>query len=133
MITRCLAALSLAALNVPSPLPAQDHAASPPGGPDWLALVELPVLATAVVFGFLTAGALRGGRLGTGMILIAWGFLVMAVGHLHMQMQAVFGFDLFHALFGSAGGHGVWVAVLVVTWSLTATGFYRLYRASTRV
>ena len=41
----------------------------------WYSVIEIPALLAAVVFGFLTARALRGGRLGVGMQLIAWGFL----------------------------------------------------------
>jgi hypothetical protein len=99
----------------------------------WYALVEIPALAVAIVFGFLTARALKGGRFGSGMTLIAWGFLVMAIGHLHMQVEAVFGFNLFSAALGPAGGQVAWIAALLVTWTLTGLGFYRLYHASSRV
>jgi hypothetical protein len=99
----------------------------------WYALVELPALVIAIVFGFLTARALRGGRFGSGMTLIAWGFLVMAVGHLHMQLEAIFGFNIFSFALGSAGGQAAWLAALLVTWTLTGLGFYRLYHASSRV
>jgi len=111
----------------------QAHASRPGGVQDWLALAELPALAIAVVFGFLTAHALRGGRLGAGMTLIAWGFLVMAVGHVTMQVEMLFGINLFSALLGARGGQVAWVVALVVTWGLTGTGFFRLYRASARV
>src|SRR5688572_30414683 len=109
-----------------APAAAQAHAMD---GVSAYALVELPALALAVVFGFLTARALRGGRLGEGMGLIAWGFLVMAVGHLHMQAEVLFGFSLFGSLFGHTAGQMVWVVALLVTWTLTGFGFFRLYRA----
>jgi hypothetical protein len=99
----------------------------------WYALVELPALVVAIVFGFLTARALRGGRFGSGMTLIAWGFLVMAIGHLHMQLEAIFGFNLFTFALGSRGGSVAWLSALLVTWTLTGLGFYRLYHASSRV
>lgn len=113
-----------------SPLAAQAH---PMAETSAYALVELPALVLAVIFGFLTARALRGGRLGRGMALIAWGFLVMAVGHLHMQGEVLFGFNLFEALLGHDVGEAVWVVALLVTWTLTGLGFYRLYRASSLV
>ena len=113
-----------------SPLAAQGHSMT---GTSAYALVELPALVLAVIFGFLTARALRGGRLGQGMALIAWGFLVMAVGHLHMQGEVLFGFNLFEALLGHDVGEAVWVVALLVTWTLTGLGFYRLYRASSLV
>jgi hypothetical protein len=97
------------------------------------ALVELPALIVAVVFCFLTARALRGGRLGHGMALIAWGFLVMAIGHLHMQGEMLFGVNLFDTLLGDTAGRLAWVTALLVTWTLTALGFYRLYRASSAI
>ncbi|HET7321653.1 MAG TPA: hypothetical protein VFI96_04090 [Longimicrobiaceae bacterium] len=99
----------------------------------WYGLLEVPLLAVAVVFAFLTARALKGGRLGAGMSLIAWGFLVMAVGHVHMQLEALFGLNLFALLLGHTGGQVAWVVALVVTWALTAFGFYRVYRASNRI
>jgi len=99
----------------------------------WYGLLEIPLLVIAVVFGFLTARALHGGRLGAGMILIAWGFLAMAIGHLHMQVDAFFGINTFALLFGPTGGSIVWVAALALTWTLTALGFFRLYRASHRI
>src|SRR5687767_2826585 len=100
MIVRTLSivtALTLAATSAA----AQTHSVD---GANVYALVELPALALAVVFGFLTARALRGGRLGDGMALIAWGFLVMAIGHLHMQGEVLFGFNLFGSLFGQTVG-----------------------------
>jgi hypothetical protein len=124
--------LSLAAalLAAATPLAAQGHSLE---GSSAYALIELPALAVAVVFGFLTARALRGGRLGDGMALIAWGFLVMAVGHLHMQGEVLFGFNLFETLFGRSLGEAIWVIALLVTWTLTGFGFYRLYRASSSI
>jgi hypothetical protein len=120
------AALSFAS----TPLLAQAHGMD---GSSAFALIELPALAAAVIFGFLTARALRGGRLGDGMALIAWGFLVMAVGHLHMQGEVLFGFNLFDSLFGHSVGQVVWIVALLVTWVLTGFGFFRLYRASSSV
>lgn len=129
MTTRALSVATVLLLTA-SPLAAQAHAVNEASA---YALIELPALAVAVIFGFLTARALRGGRLGDGMALIAWGFLVMAIGHLHMQGEVLFGFNLFDALFGRSLGNAVWVAALLVTWSLTGCGFYRLYRASSTV
>ncbi|HEX6070626.1 MAG TPA: hypothetical protein VFZ18_12400 [Longimicrobiaceae bacterium] len=129
MIRRAiLAATALAAAATPAA--AQSHGVAEANA---YALIELPALALAVIFGFLTARALRGGRLGEGMGLIAWGFLVMAIGHLHMQGEVLFGFNLFGALFGRDLGQAVWVVALLVTWTLTGFGFYRLYRASSSI
>lgn len=125
-----LAGLLAEAVMHPSMIAAQTHAgADSTAVQGWFSLVEIPALFVAVVFGFLTARALRGGKLGTGMTLIAWGFLVMAVGHLHMQADIHFGFNLFNTLFGSSVGAVVWFVALVVTWTLTGLGFFKLYRA----
>lgn len=129
MIRRSFAP-ALALATAADPLLAQSHGVD---GASAFALIELPALAVAVIFGFLTARALRGGRLGDGMALIAWGFLVMAVGHLHMQTEVLFGFSLFDSIFGHIVGQVVWIVALLVTWTLTGFGFYRLYRASSSV
>jgi hypothetical protein len=129
MIRRSLS-LAAAFVAAATPLAAQGHTA---GASNAYALIELPALAIAVIFGFLTARALRGGRLGDGMALIAWGFLVMAIGHLHMQGEMLLGFNLFDSIFGHDLGQAVWVVALLVTWTLTGFGFYRLYRASSSI
>jgi hypothetical protein len=46
----------------------------------WFGFMELPFLFISVFFAFLTANSLKGGKFGKGMKLMAWGFLVMAVG-----------------------------------------------------
>lgn len=57
----------------------------------WASAMELPFLLISVFFAFATAQALKGGKFGRGMNLLAWGFLVMAVGHLHMQVEHLYG------------------------------------------
>lgn len=93
-------------------------------------LLELPFLFGCVYFAFRTAHALRGGIFGKGMRLLAWGFLVMAVGHLHLQIAEYTGFDIFRTLLGSLGGSILWVLALLLTWGLSGYGFYRIYRAA---
>ncbi|WP_298517998.1 hypothetical protein [uncultured Kordia sp.] len=93
-------------------------------------LLELPFLIIALVFCFLTAKRLRGGKFGRGMNLIAWGFLVMAIGHLHMQVDHLYGYNLFNELLGHAIGKIVWFTALIATWGLSALGFYKIYKAS---
>ncbi len=96
----------------------------------WFAVLELPFLFLCVFFAFLTANALKGGIFGRGMKLLAWGFLVMAVGHLHMQVEQYTGFSLFDTLFGQVGGSVAWFLALVVTWGLSGFAFYQIYSAS---
>jgi hypothetical protein len=93
-------------------------------------LMELPFLFIAVIFAFLTASALNGGKFGKGMYMVAWGFLVMAVGHLHMQIEHFYGVNLFKSLLGDTGGSIAWFLALVMTWGLSSLGFYSIYKAS---
>ncbi len=93
-------------------------------------ILELPFLLIAVVFAFLVAGKLKGGAFGTGMSFLAWGFLVMAVGHLAMQTARFTGVDIFATVFGPVLGDAIWIVALAITWALSAYGFYRIYRAA---
>jgi hypothetical protein len=96
----------------------------------WFGVMELPFLFIAVLFAFLTAHALKGGKFGKGMTFMAWGFLVMAVGHLHMQIEHYYGVNIFKTLLGSLSGSVAWFVALVVTWGLSGLGFYSIYKAS---
>lgn len=93
-------------------------------------ILELPFLIATVVFAFLVASQLKGGVFGKGMTFIAWGALVMAVGHLHMQIEMLFDFNLFQNLFGYTLGSIIWGVALLTTWSLTSYGFYSIYKSS---
>jgi hypothetical protein len=96
----------------------------------WSGIMELPFLFISIFFAFSTASALKGGKFGKGMNLLAWGFLVMAVGHLHMQAEHFYGFNLFKSLLGEIGGSIAWFIALVVTWGFSGLGFYSIYKAS---
>ncbi len=96
----------------------------------WFGVMELPFLFIAVFFAFLTAYALRGGRFGKGMTYMAWGFLVMAVGHLHMQIEHYYGINIFKTVLGQISGSIAWFIALIVTWGLSGMGFYSIYKAS---
>jgi hypothetical protein len=96
----------------------------------WFGFMELPFLFISVFFAFLTAYALKGGKFGKGMTYMAWGFLVMAIGHLHMQIEHYYGFNLFKSLLGQISGSIAWFAALILTWGLSGLGFYSIYSAS---
>ena len=96
----------------------------------WFGVMEFPFLFISVFFAFSTSRALKGGRFGKGFNLLAWGFLVMAIGHLHMQVDHFFGFNLFNTLLGTLYGSIAWFAALVLTWGLSGLGFYSIYKAS---
>lgn len=128
-------AVALMFLSFAFPLLAQDaHAGHGSDSLDftalWFNILELPFLILCIVYAFLTAKTLKGGVFGSGMNLMAWGFLVMAVGHMHMQIEHLFGLNIFAALLGDSLGKIVWVVALIVTWGLSGFGFYRLYKAS---
>lgn len=95
-----------------------------------LSMLELPFLGIAVVFSFMNSRALRGGKFGTGMTYLAWGFLVMAVGHLHMQLDHQFDINIFNSFFGEVGGLIAWFAALIATWGLSGYGFYQIWKVS---
>lgn len=93
-------------------------------------LFELPFLFICVYYSFRTAQALKGGVFGKGMNYLAWGFLVMAVGHIAMQIHNHFGYDVFRDPFGNALGNVLWFVALIITWGLSALGFYNIYKVS---
>jgi len=127
--TTFLATLVLLMSALPQSLFAQGHG----GDSDFneiFGLIELPFLLIAIVFSFLVAKRLKGGKFGAGMQLLAWGFLIMAVGHLHMQVDQIYGFNLFNTLLGQMGGRAAWFIALVATWGLSALGFLKIYKAS---
>lgn len=96
----------------------------------WFGLLEIPFLIFVIVLSFIVANSLKGGKFGSGMSLLAWGFLVMAIGHIHMQIEHISGYNLFNDLFGEIGGKIGWFSALITTWGLSALGFYKIYKAS---
>lgn len=125
-----IALFTIAFAMVALPVSAQSHGGGDSSFNEIFGLIELPFLIIAIVFSFLTARRLKGGRFGTGMQLLAWGFLIMAVGHLHMQIDAIYGYNLFNNLLGEVGGRGAWFVALVATWGLSGWGFLKIYKAS---
>lgn len=96
----------------------------------WFGLLEVPFLLFVIVLSFVVANSLKGGKFGKGMSLLAWGFLVMAIGHIHMQIENITGTNLFNNLLGETGGTIAWFTALIATWGLTAWGFIKIYKAS---
>lgn len=96
-------------------------------------VLELPFLAAAVFLAFLVAIKLRGGAFGRGMQYLAWGFVVMAIGHVHMQIEYYTGVNLLDSVLGVGAGTVAWIFALVATWALSAYGFLQVYRAAKNV
>lgn len=92
--------------------------------------IRTTLLLVCIVYSFKTAQTLKGGVFGKGMVYLAWGFLVMAVGHLSLQITNFFGIDIFEALLSQPLGKIAWFAALMTTWGLSAYGFYKIYQAS---
>lgn len=92
-------------------------------------LLELPFLFLCVFFATMTAKVMKGGKFGKGMTYLSWGFIVMAVGHLHMQIDHLFQFNLFSSILGQYLGQIVWYIALVLTWTFSFIGFYKIYSA----
>jgi len=109
---------------------AQDLGSAQLTAKEWFGVLELPFLLVCLFFAFRTAKALKGGVFGDGMSLLAWGFLVMAIGHLHMQLDHFYNLNLFNHFFGSNFGNKLWFVALVITWALSGLGFYRIHQAS---
>ena len=99
----------------------------------WFGVMELPFLFIAVLFAFLTAYALKGGKFGKGMTFMAWGFLVMAIGHLHMQIEHYYGINIFKTVLGQLSGSVAWFVALIVTWGLVAKRLQRLVPVAEQV
>ncbi|MEQ9263223.1 MAG: hypothetical protein RLP14_08685 [Owenweeksia sp.] len=53
----------------------------------WFSLLEIPFLIAVAGLSFIVVSALRGGELGKGISLMARGFLIMAIRHIHMQVE----------------------------------------------
>ncbi|MBQ0735785.1 hypothetical protein J9332_15780 [Aquimarina celericrescens] len=107
-----------------------DHFALTLGAEQIFGLLEIPFLAIVLIFSFLTATRLKGGKFGSGMTLLAWGFVVIALGHLHMQIAHIFDYNIFKNIFGNTLGNYIWFIALILTWGLSALGFYKIYQAS---
>src|SRR2546423_12241933 len=96
----------------------------------WFGLLELPFLFTAVFFAFRTARALRGGALARGMNLMAWGFLVMGIGPLHMEVDRTFHYNVLPNVLGSWPGAIGGTIALVLPWAPPGLGFYPISKVS---
>src|SRR5207253_9428617 len=96
----------------------------------WFSFLEIPFLLIALIYAFATARALQGGKFGKGMNLVAWGFVVMAIGHIHMQIEHFYNYNILKSLLGEAGGTLAWFIALVLTWGFSGLGFYSILKAS---
>lgn len=131
-MTAGLAAALAAMAAAASPALALDSHATVHGFDNSLVLsaLEIPFLLLAVVYGFRTAGALRGGVFGRGMGAVAIGMLVMAVGHALMMADMALHMNILDTLFGSLLGSIAWIVALIASWGLLGYGFHSIYQTS---
>lgn len=95
--------------------------------------LELPFLFTAVLLAFMVAIKLRDSAFGRGMLYVAWGFVVMAIGHIHMLIEQSAHVNLLDSFLGVLWGPIVWIVALMVTWALSAYGFLQIYWAAKKI
>lgn len=95
-----------------------------------LGLLGLPFLGIVTIFNFMNARYLKGGKFGLRMNYLALGFLVMGLGHLHMQISHRFQYNFFNSLLRDFGGVVALLITLVIIWSLSGLGFYQMWKAS---
>ena len=55
----------------------------------WFAVLEMPFLLVAIIYGLLIARTVRSSLIGRGMTFIALGSLVMAIGHILMIVNGL--------------------------------------------
>jgi len=104
----------------------------------WLQLLELCFLLTAVCCSFYTAlvlqaaerGQISTQRLARAMFVLAFSFLIMGVGHLHMQWLHLTGINLFHRYLGVLWGDRLWLLALMLTWLLMCVALVLILRMS---
>ena len=107
-----------------------DHGSPAIDAQFWFRILEIPFLVFVIVLAFMVSNNLKGGQFGLGMKYLAYGFLVMAIGHIHMQLDHQYGLNLFNTLLGETIGMIAWFEALIATWMLSAIGFYKIYKAS---
>src|SRR5437667_5791382 len=94
----------------------------------WFAVLEMPFLLVAIIFGFLIAKSVRSSLIGRGMIFIALGFLVMAIGHIILMADQLLKENILVEFLGQAGGAWAWLMALCTSWLFYGLGFVEIYK-----
>src|SRR3989475_4498457 len=94
----------------------------------WFAALEMPFLLLAIIFGFLIARAVRSSLIGRGMIFIALGSLVMAIGHIIMIVNGLVKEQILSVILGDVGGAWAWLVALCTSWLFFGLGFVEIYK-----
>ena len=96
----------------------------------WFGIVELIFLATCIYYAFKTANRLKGGVFGSGMIHIAWGFVILGVGHLISQLAYIFEADLMALILKQQQGLITELLIFVFAWGVIILGFMKIFQAT---
>ncbi len=93
-------------------------------------LIELPFLILAVALGIISTRYHVTGALKTGIVYIVAGLVIMSIGHLHMQVEHIWGINIFRSVLGETAGKAIWAMALIISWSMSAYGFRSLTLSS---
>src|SRR5438094_7449478 len=94
----------------------------------WFAVLEMPFLLVAIIYGLLIARTVRSSLIGRGMTFIALGSLVMAIGHIIMIVNGLVKEQILSVILGDVGGAWAWLVALCTSWLLYGLGFIQVYK-----
>ena len=94
----------------------------------WFAVLEMPFLLVAIIYGLLIARTVRSSLIGRGMTFIALGSLVMAIGHILMIVNGLAKEQILSVILGDVGGAWAWLAALCTSWLFYGLGFIEVYK-----
>src|SRR5207249_206863 len=94
----------------------------------WFAVLEMPFLLVAIIFGFLIAKTVRSSLIGRGMTFIALGSLVMAIGHIILMADQLLKENILVFFLGQAGGPWAWLTALCTSRLFYGLGLFEHFR-----
>ena len=95
----------------------------------WLGFIEFPFLFASIFYSFKTADAFRGSKLGDGAHLLAYGFIIMTLSQVNLQLRTFFELDMLAWIFSPNVSGIVWFLGLIAMWALFAMGVFRIYQS----
>ncbi len=96
----------------------------------WFGMVEMLFLLVCIYFAFKTAHSLKGGVFESGMIHIAWGFVILAFGHGISQLAYIFEVDVLELILRQQQGKITELLIFVFAWGVLILGFMKIYQAT---
>lgn len=95
---------------------------------EWFGFVEIVFLVVCIYYSFKTARKLKGGVFGSGMIHIAWGFVILGIGHVISQLAYIFEVDLLALILKQQQGKITEILIFVFAWGVITLGFMKIYQ-----